>query len=107
MGKNVGDKVWTRDNINHMLYHNPLAVERAMVRLYSMQTSDEATASTARWLNGQGFSATTAKRGSYYARWVGGGRHLTGSHLQRAREIALWHSRQLVTFANHSQGGDK
>ena len=93
-------KVWTRDDINGLLETNDLAVERAMVRLYELQTQDEQESSTTRVHNGQGFGSWYAKRGSYYARWVQSGRRLTGSHLDAARKIAIKHSRQLVEIAN-------
>ena len=94
---------WTRTQINNLLNTNPLAVERAMVRLYDLQTMDEKANSGTRWNNGQGFAAYAGKRGTYYARWVLGGRRLSGIHLERARAIALRHSGQLVAIANGSK----
>ncbi len=93
-------KIWTRDEINGLLFSNPRAVERAMVVLHERQTQDEQQTSVTRYNNGRGFSATAARKGSYYARWVLSGRPLTGHHLVRARAIALRHSRQLVEVAN-------
>lgn len=92
--------VWTRPLINALLKQNNRAVERAMVRLHDLQTRDEQRDSTTRVLNNAGFSAAHARRGTYYARWVLGGRRLTGWHLENARKIALRHSRQLVEIAN-------
>lgn len=94
---------WTRAQINELLSTNPLAVERAMVRLYDLQTMDEKANNNTRWNNGHGFAAYAGKRGTYYARWVLGGRHLNGIHLERARAIALRHSGQLVAIANHTK----
>lgn len=94
---------WTRTQINNLLNTNPAAVERAMVRLYDLQTKDEKANGGTRWNNGQGFAANAGKRGTYYARWVLGGRQLTGVHLERARSIALRHSMQLVNIANGSK----
>lgn len=91
---------WTRTQIDQLLRTNPLAVERAMVRLYELQTNDEKMVGQTRWHNGQGFAAYAGKRGSYYAKWVLSGRHLTGPHLQKALAIALRHSGQLVNIAN-------
>jgi len=90
---------WTRDRINTLLSTNPRAVERAMVVLYDRQTRDEKDQGETRHHNGVGFSANAARKGTYYARWVLSGRHLTGHHLDRARAIALRHSRQLVEAA--------
>lgn len=94
---------WNRTQINELLNTNPKAVERAMVRLYDLQTKDEKVNNGSRWLNGQGFQSSAAKRGTYYARWVLGGRPLTGVHLERARAIAVRHSRQLVEIANRTK----
>jgi hypothetical protein len=94
---------WTRTQINNLLSTNPVAVERAMVRLYNLQTQDEKASSNTRWHNGRGFAAYAGRRGTYYARWVLGGRHLSGIHLERARAIALRHSGQLVSIANGSK----
>lgn len=96
----MNNTTWTRDAIDSLLVTNPRAVERAMVVLYDLQTRDEKDFSHTQHLNGVGFAASAARRGSYYARWVLGGRRLTGHHLDRARAIALRHSRQLVAAAN-------
>lgn len=93
-------KTWTRDDINGILRTNPKAVGRAMLRLYERQTQDERSSSTTKHENARGFSSAFASRGSYYARWVQGGRELTGKHLDTARRIAITHSKQLVEIAN-------
>jgi hypothetical protein len=90
----------TEAQIIAVLNSNPKAVERAMVVLYDRQTADEKATSTTRHHNQRGFSGSTDKRGTYYARWVLGGRRLTGHHLDKARQIALKHRRQLVEEAN-------
>lgn len=93
-------KQWTRDQIDALLRANPKAVERAMIRLYELQTGDERAAGETKHNNNVGFAGNAAKRGSYYARWVMSGRQLSGHHLDRALSIALRHSRQLVAIAN-------
>ena len=93
-------RTWTRDEIDALLQRNDRAVERAMVVLYDRQTQDEKRTSHTRHDNGIGFSAAHASKGSYYARYVLSGRRLTRHHLDRARKIALLHSKQLVQEAN-------
>lgn len=93
-------KVWTRDEINTLLTSNPKAVERAILRLYELQTQEEKASDSTRANNNQGFSSYAAHRGSYYAKWVQSGRSLSGHHLEKARAIAIRHSRQLVEIAN-------
>lgn len=82
-----------------LLRSNPRAVERAMVVIYDRQTTDEKAVSTTRHSNNRGFQACDARRGSYYARWVLSGKHLTGNHLERARTMAIKYRRQLVDAA--------
>lgn len=106
----VEKKVWTRDEINQILQTNTAAVEKAMVRLFELQTADEQSSEETQHLNQRGFGAAYANKGSYYAKWVLGlipnhegkfvKRHLTGQHLDNARRIALLHSKQLVEIAN-------
>lgn len=93
-------RTWTREEVDSLLRRNDLAVERAMIALFHRQTRDEQHTSHTRHDNGVGFSAAYASKGSYYARWVLAGRRLTRHHLERARKIALLHSKQLVQEAN-------
>ena len=89
----------TKESIAHLLRTNDLAVERAMVVLYERQTHDERASSTTSHDNKRGFTCAHASKGSYYARWVKSGRHLTGYHLERARKIALHYTGQLLDAA--------
>jgi hypothetical protein len=93
-------KTWTREDIATLLTTNDRAVERAMVAIWERQTQDEQSTETTRHSNGVGFSGWTARSGTYYARWVQGGRGLTGKHLDKARRIALHHAGQLTAIAN-------
>jgi hypothetical protein len=88
-----------RRTLLSQLASNSRLVERAIIVLYERQTADEQSSSTTVHHNGKGFSAWSAERGSYYARWIQSGKHLTGVHLQRARHIAQRHVRQLVELA--------
>lgn len=75
------------------------AVQRAMVVLYNRQTQEEQASDSTHKLNNIGFSGADARLGSYYARWVLSGRDLSGSHLERARKMALKYRRQLLDEA--------
>lgn len=92
--------MWTKEKIQSLIQNNPIAVERAIVAIYNRQTSDEKVTSNTRHTNHRGFRSNHAPRGSYYARWVLSGRHLTDYHLETARKIALVYHRQLVELAN-------
>jgi|GEM_PF-2130296 len=92
-----------RADLIHQLKVNPRLVERAMVVLYERQTTDEQTNSNTVYQNGQGFCAYAARRGTYYAKYVLSGGRLTGVHLDRARNIAIKHVRQLVEMAERKR----
>ena len=92
-----------RASLIHQLSINSKLVERAIVVLYQRQTTDEQTNSATVYQNGQGFCAYAARRGTYYAKYVLSGGRLTGVHLDRARNIAVKHVRQLVEMAEKKQ----
>lgn len=100
MTQQVEKKVWTRDEINALINRSDAAVERAMVVLFERQTTDEQRSEDTKHQNSVGFSAAHARTGSYLAKWVLSGKHLNGRFLDRARHIALLHSKQLVEEAN-------
>jgi hypothetical protein len=94
---------WTPATIKALLDRSDKAVERAVVAIYQRQTSDEQDVGETRHHNGQGFASCHAHLGSYYARWILSGRHLTGHHLERARRMVRWYSKQLVEVAEARQ----
>lgn len=96
----MSDKVWTRDEIDALLKASDLAVERGILRLYALQTAAEQNSGDTREANGVGFSGAYARSGTYYARWIQSGKRLSGKHLDKARDICIRHSRQLVEIAN-------
>lgn len=75
------------------------AVERAIIHIYNRQTSHEQQASYTHVDNQIGFTTSHAKSGSYFARWIKSGNHLSGSHLDKARKMMLRYSRQLLEVA--------
>lgn len=93
--------MWTKERIAELLRRNDLAVEKAIVAIYNRQTQDEKSSEDTKHHTGVGFSGAHAKRGSYYARWILGNRHLTHGHLERARAIALRYTQQLAEIANY------
>lgn len=90
----------TKQSIQELLCRSDKAVERAMVVLHEYQTADERQEGQTRWNNGVGFMTMHARRGTYYAKWVLSGKHLSGLHLVKAREIALKQAQQLANIAN-------
>ena len=88
-----------RIQVRQLLLSNTRAVERAILALYHCQTLDEQQSSSTQHQNGRGFNAFDAEVGSYYARWLLSGRHLTGHHVGKARAIALRYVGQLARMS--------
>ena len=124
MSKKTSIRIWTREEIDQLLIENDIAVMRAIVRLFQLQTADEINSAQTKHENSVGFTAADAKAGTRMARWLLGmndrnevryppkdlrhplcqrvlGRYAQGKTvMHRARKIALKHSRQLVDIAN-------
>lgn len=81
--------------IQALLASNNRAVEAAILGLYARQTVGEQHTATTTESNGRGFNYNDADYGSYLAKWLQSGRHLTGSHLSRARRMASFYWRQV------------
>jgi hypothetical protein len=121
----MADKTWTRDKINSLLECNDRAVERAMIRLFELQTADEQSSANTNHQNGRGFASCDARAGTRFARWLQGmddsnrvrypkkslthprvgrifGRYCKDGEtvIGRARRIAIKHSQQLADHAN-------
>lgn len=94
------NRIWNRSEIEALIFANDRAVERGIVAIYERQTADEKSTESTNHHNNIGFSGWTAKKGSYYAKWILSGRRLTGHHLENARKIALHHAGQITRIAN-------
>lgn len=117
-------RVWTRPEIDQLLARDPAIVERGILTLFRLQTADEREAGATRHHNAKGFNSAHARCGTRFARWLMGmddnnvvryppkslshpkagkifKRYIgEGTVLDRAREICLLHSAQLVLVAN-------
>lgn len=89
----------TPEYIGWLLTTNDRAVERAIVCIFNRQTADEQVAEDTRHRNGRGFSAGDAKKGTYMAKWILGGKHLSGQWMHDARGMAFKYIGQLVDEA--------
>lgn len=96
-------KIWTRDEIDHLLDTRPVAVQRAIVHLFNLQTTAEKSSQTTLLNNSVGFCGWAARSGTYYAKWILDGKNLSGNHLEKARKIAKHHSRQITEIANNKE----
>ena len=91
---------WTPDAIKSLIDRSDAAVERAILAIFRRQTADEQNAENTIHHNRIGFASCHAHLGSYYAKWILGGRHLDGKHLDKARRMVRWYSRQLCQIAS-------
>ena len=91
--------MFTRDQIVKLLDASDLAVERALVAIYRRQTAAEQCSEATIEDNGVGFSAFDAPLGTYLAKWILDGRHLSGGFLTRGRKLARRYVRQLQELA--------
>jgi len=89
----------TRSALNAMLDSNPVAVERAILRLDSFQTATERAVRSTTLRNHVGFSQSWAKFGSSVAAQIRRGRRLSYKQIMAARKCAKFHGSQLVEFA--------
>ena len=96
---------WTTEAITELLRSNNRAVERAIVAIFNRQTNDEKSIEATRHSNSVGFSASDARRGTYYAKWILSGKHLSGPHLDKARGIAIKYRGQLADIAASKSSG--
>lgn len=93
-------KVWTREEVKDQILTNDRWVERAIVAIYTRQTSHEQAIGSTTVHNGVGFAHCHASLGSYYARWIKSGKTLSGHHVAKARKMALRYVGQLTKIAN-------
>ena len=90
---------WTPEEIRVLLDRSLEAVERAVVAIYRRQTEDEKEAYETKHHNRVGFAACHAGLGTYYAKWILSGKHLSGSHVERARKMVRHYAGQLHQIA--------
>jgi hypothetical protein len=98
----VTGKLWTQEEIVKLIEKNNLFVESCIIKIFERQTADEQENSTTEHNNGIGFSGVDAKTMTYYAKYIKSGRHLTGEHLEKARQRIKKYKRQLTEIANNS-----
>jgi hypothetical protein len=82
-----------------LLKRSDKAVEQAILRIYDRQTRDEKAVQATTQLNGIGFQACDARRGTYWARLILGGRHLFADRMPKARAMVIKYRVQLTVLA--------
>ena len=93
-------KPWHKENIQKLIDTNDIAVERAIVRIYSFQTYKEQNSNKTIDLNNMGFSSHHAKLGTYLANWIKQDKHLSGKFLDKGRKMIRKYWKQLAMVAN-------
>lgn len=94
--------MWTAAAILQLLKPNDRAVARGIVAIWRHQTASEQASHATYVENGVGFSASDAKRGSGFAKFILRGGRLEGVKLDQARVLAIKYRRQLLTIAQKS-----
>lgn len=87
------------DRIVALLQRSDEAVEQAIVRIHDRQTREEKGVMATIEHNGIGFQACDARRGTYWARLILGGRHLFADRMPKARAMCVKYRVQLTVLA--------
>jgi len=82
--------------VKNQLSINPAWAEKALVRLYELQTADEQDSDTAAVRNGQGFNGRDAAFGSSLARWIQSGKSLSQKQLGFAFKMLPKYAGQII-----------
>jgi hypothetical protein len=91
---------WTKADIITLIDESDRAVERAILAIHARQTADEKSSGNTKHVNARGFNQADANYGSYCARWILRGNHLTGKHLGKCRTLVRKYHKQLREEAN-------
>lgn len=95
-------RIWTAEEIINLIEKNNTFVERCIVKIYERQTADEQETFNTNHNNGIGFSGADAGKMTYYAKYILTGRHLTGEHLETAKQRIKKYKKQLLEIANNN-----
>ena len=90
---------WTPQQIQEKLLNNQTWLERGIVAIYEKQTENEKASESTQVKNNIGFNAVDAYMGSYMAKWIKGGKKLSGKFLEKARKMMPKYSVQLAAIA--------
>jgi len=74
---------YTKEQIKENLSKNPKWIERALVVLHNLQTTEEQITNETIKENGVGFNSSDSRYLSYCSKWVKSGKHLNEKHLQK------------------------
>lgn len=91
---------YTKEQIINLIDTNDRAVVKALIRIYSNQTSVEQVAQQTKESNGIGFNSADARILTYRAQYAKRTGSLSGSHLIDTRRRIKKYWAQLLAYAN-------
>lgn len=96
----MANKIWTKEEIAHLLETNDTMVVRSLMKLYACQTVDEKAASNTKHTNARGFNHPDAPLLSSMARYCIARKGLTTKQVNKIRPKMIKYSGQLARMAN-------
>jgi hypothetical protein len=75
--------VYTKEFIQEKLSSDLRWIERGVLVLFGRQTEDEKFSQVTKWENGRGFNSSDSRYLTYISKYLMGGRHLSGRHLEK------------------------
>ena len=95
-------KIWTKEEILHLIKTNEMMVGKSLLKLYGKQTPDEQAAHSTRYQNKVGFNGVDANFLSSLAEFYDKYGRLSEKQLVYARKKLRKYAVQLVKMANNS-----
>jgi hypothetical protein len=94
------NKIWTQDEIKQLLVDNDLAVSKAIVSIYNLQTESEKSIKGTTDNNGVGFNGVDAEFLSSLAEFFIKYNRLSEKQIAFGRKKIMKYSKQLTMVAN-------
>ena len=94
----IKNKAWSLESIKELLKRNDRAVERAILLLYSFQTTYEQKCGHTGEKNGVGFNMFDAKILSSFAEQLNSGRILSSNQITLGRKLIMKYSEQIFNY---------
>jgi hypothetical protein len=92
--------MWKKNMIKDLLLFSDVAVMKAILRIYELQTKDEQETNTCHNNNKVGFNGVDAELLSSFAKQILSGRKLSEKQMLYARKKIIKYSSQLTKIAN-------
>ena len=93
-------RVWTEDEIRHLIQTNDEVLYNGLKKLYACQTADEQEAGTTKVHNGKGFNSVDAKFLTSVSQFLIRTGFLTAKQKAAVRKKLVKYNKQLTAIAN-------